>query len=122
MQKDPTCFDGGLLTSTRYPIPDDKRIFYEDEDHPVACNQLYCMRCKSLVRHFDGYQIEREPHPDEHLRLGETTDPDTFPLLYKSPIPTKRFYFCWCFTYDTNGMIPAPSLDDCPWACGGHKS
>lgn len=103
-------------------LPADKCIgHFRDDGYPpiIGCNNLICMKCRSLVKHVDSRRINQVyPPPREDLiALHMSADPASSSLLQESS--WSRTYFCRC---DWASVGDARSLNhlDQDWACGGH--
>ena len=114
MASDPPCCEHyGILGGTTVMVPvDPSRI--GDEAKLVGCNRLFCVTCRSWVRHIDDIRF--------------TGMPDA--ALYFDPQPSfgekargHRFYWCRCAFADIARTTRNRLLTNADgWRCGGHPS
>ncbi|MBS3068163.1 hypothetical protein J4450_05645 [Candidatus Micrarchaeota archaeon] len=137
-EESPKCLYGGALVGTKFPLPDDQKIYYKDKDKLIGCNRLYCSNCKSFVKNWAGYKINKEAVAAEKNKFAGTgsqlKNNEDIGSIYntknpeKQPLFTKngdyRVYSCNCSFFEIQSVYEL-SLGDWAdvdtWACAGHS-
>src|SRR5689334_12730469 len=107
------------MVGLQFSVPDDVSVRYEQAYPWIGCNRIFCDRCSSWIRRFDGYRIAAaRPDRAGHEALYALDDPARSPLLFAEPT-RHRTYVCRCSWDDTPNvkMLSAAISDD--WHCAG---
>jgi hypothetical protein len=125
MSDNPKCLNRGYLVGPNEPLPQNIKVYHNDQAHIIGCNRIYCSLCQNYVRQWAGYRLGRKrPHTlIEHKELDETQDPDASPYLTKSVSGESfRVYACQCWadeiTFQKDLRVSYIERDS--WSCGGH--
>ncbi|HZS41728.1 MAG TPA: hypothetical protein VFF06_33085 [Polyangia bacterium] len=123
MSGDPVCLEGGYIAGARVPLPDDPRVYYLRSNEPVACNRLYCDRCRIFVRAFSGYRLKwPADHGINSIELYDAVDPAQSRFLQRRDgTEWFRAYCCRHATDETAGFNDADGRD-AGWRCAGHPT
>jgi hypothetical protein len=116
------CRDGGLLVSSRTPIPDDQGEFYGTSRLDlVPCSHLVCSSCGEVVRSVANRQVPGGTLPSDLYDVSNWRRSD---LLTTTDLPA-RAYACRCsFMNVVSDTLIASLASGAPlgWGCAGHPT
>ena len=116
------CRDGGLLVSSRTPIPDDQGEFYGTSRLDlVPCSHLVCSSCGEVVRSVANRQVPGGTLPSDLYDVSNWRRSD---LLTTTDLPA-RAYACRCsFMNVVSDTLIVSLASGAPlgWGCAGHPT